>query len=193
MDKDKLYRQFPFIKSGNIVLRKTEIGEFEQWYDMIQNTNQEFTPSKNKRLGKDAAYNVLSQHYERDFRKQKQIFLGIYLDNVLVGNTVIFDVTEKVDMVTIGYQLSSENCGKGLATKAVGALVHFLFAEINVNRIQAFVMPENEKSSAVLIKNNFEKEGTIRQGNYWSGQGIIDLELYSLLRCDYIKDSNNAK
>lgn len=188
MDNEKLFKQFPYIKSDNIVLRKTEDSEFQQWYDTIQNTNQKFTPSNNKKLGKKAAYNVLSKHYDRDFLKKKQIFLGIYLVDLLVGDTVIFDVDKKIDMVTIGYSLSDKNCGNGLATKAVYALVEFLFNEINVNRIQAFVMPENKKSAAVLLRNNFVKEGTIRQGNYWSGQGIIDLELYSLLHCDYIEN-----
>jgi [ribosomal protein S5]-alanine N-acetyltransferase len=187
MNKKKLFSDFPNIKSDNIILRKTEVNEFQQWYDMIKNTNQDFTPSKNKNLGKEAAYNVLSEHYVRDFEKKKQIFLGIYLEDLLVGNTVIFDVDEKVDMVSIGYSLSGKNCGKGIATRAVGALVKFLFDEINVNRIQAFVMPENKKSTEVLEKNSFIKEGVIRKGYYWTGHGIIDLEVYAILYCDYIE------
>lgn len=190
MNKEKLFEAYPNIKSGNIVLRKTVISEFEQWYDVNLTTNQEFTPSKNKKLGKEAAYNVLSEHYDRDFLKRKQIILGIYQDDILVGNIVVFDVDEKVDMVTIGYSLSSNHCGKGIATRSVGAFVKFLFEEINVNRIQAFVMPENKKSTEVLLRNDFIKEGMIRKGYYWTGQGIIDIDIYAILHSDYIGMSN---
>jgi ribosomal-protein-alanine N-acetyltransferase len=31
------------------------------------------------------------------------------------------------------------------------------------------------------------KEGTLRQANVWSGKGIVDLEVYSILRDGYIK------
>ncbi len=29
------------------------------------------------------------------------------------------------------------------------------------------------------------KEGTIRQGNYWRGRGVVDLEVYSILKSEY--------
>jgi [ribosomal protein S5]-alanine N-acetyltransferase len=57
---------------------------------------------------------------------------------------------------------------------------------VNVNRIQAEVMPLNEASKKVLLKNSFIKEGTLRQATLWSGKGIVDLEIYSILREDYI-------
>jgi ribosomal-protein-alanine N-acetyltransferase len=55
---------------------------------------------------------------------------------------------------------------------------------IGINRIQAFVMPENIKSQNVLQRNGFVKEGTIRQGHVWKGHGVVDLILYSLLKTD---------
>lgn len=190
MYKDKLFARYPNIETDEIIIRKTEIAEFDEWYKVSQNTNYEYTPSKGKKLSKDAAYNVLSKHYDRDFQKHKTIFLGIYLkekDNRLVGRVEIFDVDIKRDMITIGYTLSGDYEGKGIATKTVDALVKYLFEEIDVNRIQAFVMIENIKSGRVLLKNRFIKEGIIREGNYWTGHGIIDLELYSILKREYLK------
>lgn len=190
MYKDKLFERYPYIETDEIIIRKTEISEFDEWYKVSQNTDYEYTPSKGKKLSKDAGYNVLSKHYDRDFQKHKTIFLGIYLkenDNRLVGKVEIFDVDIKIDMLTIGYTLSKEYEGKGIATKAVAALVKYLFKEINVNRIQAFVMTQNIKSSRVLLKNDFVREGIIREGNYWTGHGIIDLELYSILKEEYLK------
>ncbi len=58
--------------------------------------------------------------------------------------------------------------------------------EVNVNRIQAEVMPLNEPSKKVLLKNGFSKEGLLRQASLWSGKGgVVDLEIYGLLKGDY--------
>jgi ribosomal-protein-alanine N-acetyltransferase len=90
-------------------------------------------------------------------------------------------------MITIGYRLSDRFWGKGIATKAVKAMTNYLFNDIGITRIQAFVMPENIKSQNVLQRNSFVKEGLIRQGYIWKGQGVIDLILYSLLKSDTIE------
>ncbi len=61
----------------------------------------------------------------------------------------------------------------------------FLFEEIDINRIQADVMPANEVSKIVLLKNGFIKEGLLRQAVLWSGKGVVDIEIYSILKEDY--------
>ncbi len=87
-------------------------------------------------------------------------------------------------MITIGYRLNDQFWGKGIATKTVGAMTEYLFSDIGINRIQALVMPENIKSQNVLIRNNYIKEGTIRQGYIWKGKGLVDLILFSRLKSD---------
>ncbi len=96
------------------------------------------------------------------------------------------DFNQKVNMVSIGYYLAEEYWGKGFATESVRMLVSFLFEKVNVNRIQAEVMPANENSKNVLLKNNFMKEGLVRQASYWSGKGVVDLEMYGILKNEYI-------
>jgi [ribosomal protein S5]-alanine N-acetyltransferase len=76
--------------------------------------------------------------------------------------------------------------GRGIATETVKLLVEFLLLKANVNRIQAEVMPENKNSKMVLLKNGFIKEGLLRQATVWTGKGIVDLEIYSLLKSDFL-------
>lgn len=89
--------------------------------------------------------------------------------------------------MTIGYFLDESTWGKGIATQAVNLLIRFLFTEADINRIQAEVMTQNEVSKKVLLKNGFIKEGTLRQATLWSGKGIVDLEIYSMLKEDYVR------
>ncbi|MFL0166182.1 GNAT family N-acetyltransferase [Candidatus Clostridium helianthi] len=119
--------------------------------------------------------------------KKKCIFLGICLNDEpekVIGIAEIFDYFNEVNMITIGYRLNDKFWGKGIATKAVKVMVDYLFNDIGINRIQTFVMQENIKSQNVLERNGFIKEGTIRQGYTWKGQGVVDLNLYSLLKSE---------
>ncbi len=104
----------------------------------------------------------------------------------MLGIIEAADFNQKVNMVTIGYFLSEAHWGRGIATEAVAILVDFLFKDVNVNRIQAEVMPPNENSKKVLLKNGFIKEGTLRQAALWAGKGIVDLEIYGILKEDYV-------
>ncbi|MNO37303.1 putative ribosomal N-acetyltransferase YdaF [compost metagenome] len=97
------------------------------------------------------------------------------------------DFNQKVNMVTIGYFLAESNWGRGIATVTVDMLLKFLFLDVDINRVQAEVMLLNEVSKKVLLKNGFIKEGTLRQASLWSGKGVIDLELYSILKGDYVE------
>lgn len=96
----------------------------------------------------------------------------------------IFDYSQDVNMITIGYRLNDRFLGKVIATKTVKVMKDYLFNDIGINRIRAFVMPENIKSQNVLQRNSFVKEGIIRQGCVWKGQDAVDLILYSLLKSD---------
>jgi [ribosomal protein S5]-alanine N-acetyltransferase len=186
MQQSILFSEFPFFQTSEISLRKIGKEDLDDLYAIYSNENLfKYRPSEAKK-NKSTVENMIS-HFERDFNKKKTIFLGICLNENLkriIGVAEIFDFDAKVNMVTIGYTLNENYWGNGVATKTVKALVDYLFNTIEVNRVQAFVMPKNIKSKNVLLRNKFTKEGTIRQGAAWSGKGIIDLEVYSFLKSD---------
>ncbi|WP_442600124.1 GNAT family N-acetyltransferase [Neobacillus sp. D3-1R] len=174
------------LKSDLLTLKKIEPHDIEEVFEIYSNDNVfEFCgiiPKHNKETVKK-----MIGHFERDYLKKMRIKWGIYTneDRKLVGIIEAMDFNQKVNMVTIGYFLAETSWGKGLATEAVRLLVEFLFTQVKVNRIQAEVMPPNSKSKNVLLKNGFIKEGTLRQATLWSGKGIVDLEIYGLLKQDY--------
>lgn len=134
------------------------------------------------------------EHFERDFKKKSRIKWGIFeasQSEKLMGIIEAMDFNQKVNMVTIGYYLAEDFWGKGIATKAVEMVVNYFLEEVQVNRIQAEVMPLNEPSKKVLLKNGFIKEGLLRQATFWSGKGIVDLEIYGLLKEDYVSHSKD--
>lgn len=183
------YEQFPHIVADEITLRKIVASDLDNLFEIYSNEKLfQYSPVMFKK-NKDTVANMIG-HFERDFHKRKEIFLGICLNsepNDIVGVAEIFDYSPEVNMITIGYRLNDRFWDKGIATKAVKAMTDYLFNDIGINRIQAFVMPENIKSQNVLQRNGFVKEGIIRQGTVWKGKGVVDLILYSILKSDITK------
>jgi ribosomal-protein-alanine N-acetyltransferase len=183
----KVFEQFPTLESEQLILKKIEVNNLEEVYGIYSN-DQVFEycgiiPKHNK----DTVKNMIG-HFERDFTKGVRVKWGIFLKNnpyILVGIIEAMDFDQKVDMVTIGYFLAEPYWGRGIAGQVVHLVMKYLFETVEVNRIQAEVMPFNERSKRVLLKNGFIKEGTLRQAHVWSGKGLIDLEIYSVLAEEY--------
>lgn len=81
----------------------------------------------------------------------------------------------------VGYWLGAPFQGRGLATKAVGALVGLAFAQGPWVRLEAGVFSWNEASARVLEKNGFVRESVQRQSVFKDGQ-LIDAALYVKLK-----------
>ncbi|MTI49938.1 GNAT family N-acetyltransferase [Sporosalibacterium faouarense] len=189
MEYELLFSSYPVITSNEIVLKEIEVEDLNDFYE-IHNSEliYKYIPGKARKNIKSVE-NMIG-HYKRDFNKKKMIFLGIYItipEKKLIGIAEIFDINKKINMITIGYRLNENYWGKGIATKVVKMITGYMFEKIRVNRIQAFVMAENVRSKEVLKRNEFVYEGTIRQGEIWKEKGLIDLELYSILKQDYEK------
>ena len=141
---------------------------------------------------------VIPMREEKDLLKMITLFkdryaaqTGIRWGIVLQGqDTVIgtagfnsFTIGHKASLV---YALHPNEQGKGLITEALQAILQFGFEELNVNRIEAEVMPGNTASEKVLGKLEFIYEGLLREWMYW--QGIrSDIKMYSLLASEWGK------
>ncbi len=81
----------------------------------------------------------------------------------------------------IGYWLSEEFWGRGIATAAVRALSEYAFAQFDLARIWACVFEWNPGSMRVLEKAGFTREGILRRAATKDGQ-TIDVVLYAMIR-----------
>ena len=180
------YEVFPHVATDEVIVRKIVPNDLERLYEIYSNENLfRHSPMMLKKK-RETVENMIG-HFERDFNKHKMIMLGITLKKSpddLVGTFELFDYNKEVNMITMGYRLNEQFWGQGIVTKVVEAMTDYLFNYVGINRIQAFVMPENSKSQNVLIRNGFTMEGTIRQGHIWKGHGVVDLILFFRLRAD---------
>lgn len=62
----------------------------------------------------------------------------------------------------MGYGIDKNHEGQGLMTEAVKRTVEFGFNDLNLHRIMANHLPENERSARVLARVGFVREGLAR-------------------------------
>ena len=80
---------------------------------------------------------------------------------------------------TLGYFVDMEVNGRGFATEAVALTLGFAFGPCRLHRVQAAVMPHNERSARVLRKNGFRLEGHAPRYLRLDG-GWRDHDLYAI-------------
>ena len=73
---------------------------------------------------------------------------------------------------------------KGLMSEALKRVIEFGFTESNLHRIEALLDANNTPSLKLLQKNNFTKEGTMREDYVVNGVNS-DSECYSLLKWEW--------
>lgn len=192
MNLEIIFNEMPVLESERLVLQIIEDSHLQDLFDIYNNDNVfeycGIIPKHNLQT-----VHKMIGHFERDFNKRSRVKWGIFQkeqSNQLVGIIEVMDLDTKVNKLTMGYFLAEKFWGNGIATESVRRLVEFLFKEVGVNRIEAEVMPANLASKNVLIKNGFFKEGLLRQATFWSGKGVVDLEIYAILMEDYKRISS---
>ena len=84
----------------------------------------------------------------------------------------------------VGYTFHPDYWGRGYATEATQAIIHWLFTDFGVSRIQASLHPDNPPSARVLEACGLTFEGLTR-GSFWVGDEISDDMFYGMTRADW--------
>ncbi len=76
-------------------------------------------------------------------------------------------VRERASRGEIAYDLGREWWGRGVMREVMPALLRAGFVDLDLNRLEAFVTPGNERSSRLLARHGFRHEGLLRQYGRW--------------------------
>jgi ribosomal-protein-serine acetyltransferase len=80
----------------------------------------------------------------------------------------------------IGYWVAQTFVGRGIVTRAAGALTGAAFGDLGLNRVQILCATHNVRSCAVAERLGFRKEGTLR-GFERVGERFHDIAIYGML------------
>lgn len=102
-------------------------------------------------------------------------------DDQLVGTCGFNDWSQAHRWAEIAFDLTPAHWGKGLMRHAVAASLQWIFRQDQVDRVQAFVRVDNHRSSRLLERIGFVREGCLRSYRVCREQRH-DFYVYGLLR-----------
>ncbi|MFZ6653928.1 GNAT family N-acetyltransferase [Undibacterium sp. TJN19] len=105
-------------------------------------------------------------------------------DGLLLGSCILFHFDAGCRRAEIGYDMDAAVWGKGYMHEALVCLLNHGFDEMNLNRVEADIHPDNLGSARTLDRLGFRQEGLLRER--WIVEGVVgDSALYGLLRSDW--------
>jgi ribosomal-protein-alanine N-acetyltransferase len=103
-------------------------------------------------------------------------------DDALLGGCTLSNVRRGVTQCcTLGYWIGSKFANQGYMTRAVKALIPFVFRTLGLHRIEAACLIGNDASRKLLMRTGFHQEGLARRYLLINGEWADHL-LFALLR-----------
>lgn len=124
-------------------------------------------------------------NYSENNKKEK-VFEIWYLEQ-FAGLLGLKDINENYRKLELGYWLDEKMQNRGIMVRSCKQLIRYIFGTMQMNRITVKVAVGNPKSSAIPKKLGFHFEGIERESEALHGK-FVDLEIYSLLKKDMIKE-----
>ena len=130
--------------------------------------------------------NWFISHTKKSYRKKSSYELAIELkkEKKIVGMIGLTNLNQESKRAEIGYWLNQNYWRQGIISEALELLVDYGFTQLELEKITAKVLHENEGSAKLLTKHGFTLEGRLRRETYTNDQWYDDL-VYSILKEEY--------
>ena len=151
----KLFSEIPCIRGGELELRQLAASDADGLRQLTESDEVYRTlPTFLFEKKYDDAAVAIRRMYDEGL--EGSLILGIFRAGEFCGLAEFYGYRAPLLKISVGYRLLPRFWGQGIATKALGLMVGYLFQETNVKIITASVLPENHASAGVLRKNGFQ-------------------------------------
>lgn len=179
----------PVLSSGELVLRPIEDKDTAALFSHFSDN------AVTKYMDIDSFTNIseatqIIQFFHQSLEKEEGMRWAITLagSDELIGTCGYHKISKTHFKAEIGYDLRPSYWGKGIMKEAVSIMLDYGYEELQFNRIEAFVDPDNLASSKLLTRLGFRYEGFLRDAFFEKGK-FVNAELYSLLRSEHTRES----
>lgn len=174
--------KFPVIETKRLKLREIVKKDSEDIFSILslEEVTQYYGMYPMKHISQAEA---LIEKFKISFESGSGIRWGIALkdSNRIIGTCGFHNWNKRHFRAEIGYELNVEFWGKGYGKEAIEAIIKYGFDEINLERIEAIVYPENKTSEKMLNKINFDYEGLLRKYAYFRDKQQ-DLNMFAIVK-----------
>lgn len=178
--------EFPEMETERLILREATKDDVKDMFVYLSD------PEVVKHMGMgpfQSAEDVLEElEWYKSIREQGTgIRWGIALKDSgkIIGSCGFLNRIPKHYRSEIGYELSKEHWGKGIASEALEKVIKYGFEHLKLERIEALIEPENVPSQKLVERQGFIREGLLRHYEYTCGK-FDDLYMYSILKGDLL-------
>lgn len=105
----------------------------------------------------------------------------------ILGGGGFHNHREEVSRAELGYALeNASDFRKGYISEALSAIIPYGFNELGLNRMEAFISPDNIASIKLVERWNFTCEATLKE-HFFDKGAFIDSLVYRLLKSEYLQ------
>lgn len=147
----------PTLETERLILRPFRMDDVDAWFEINKDpevtkyTGDGGVQSKSE-IERRIRDHVLADYSKHGFGRWAVIFKAT---NELIGFAGLKYMPD-MEVVDLGYRFKTDYWGKGLATEASKHCIAFGFDDLGLERIHAYVLPDNKGSIRVLDKMNFQ-------------------------------------
>jgi RimJ/RimL family protein N-acetyltransferase len=177
--------EVPTLQYGLITLRKPEERDIVPLFEGVQD------PLIPKFTRIPANYQMTNaEHYVRErspngFTMRTELQLALEYDGKFAGALSFHTLDLDSGKAEIGYWLTADVRGKGVATSATRLLTEYGFESIGFHRIEALVVASNVPSLKVLKNAGYMQEGIMRDACCQDDGTREDMVLFAAIRTDW--------
>lgn len=192
--EDAVFGTFPLIETERLILRQITMADRAAIFRIFSDTEV-------------TRYNVveifqnigdaerLVTEIQDDFKNRVSIRWGITMKDrgTVIGLCTMYNWQRSgiyAHCCSVGFEMARTYWQRGYATEALQAVLDFGFEKMDLNRIEATMMLENDGAIDLLLKFGFQLEGILRERGYWKNQ-FHDVRQYALLKRDW--EADNAR
>jgi ribosomal-protein-alanine N-acetyltransferase len=182
---ESIFDSFPNLETKRFMLREIQPSDAEAVFAC-------FNDDEVTRYYDQPTFTAVEQadklilHMRQGFRDRRSIRWGIARkdDSWLLGTCGYNGWNRYSRKSGLGYELARPYWRQGVMIEVLTAVLTFGYQRMNLNRVEALVMPGNIASEKLLANLGFQCEGLLRQYAYFK-ESFYDLQMFALLNQDW--------
>ncbi|TCC89188.1 N-acetyltransferase [Pedobacter frigiditerrae] len=159
---NKNFTPFPILKTERLTLRQLEIGDDQEIFTLRSDSEiNKYLDRKRSDSLEDA------KSFINNILTNGALYWAITLgnNNRLIGTICLYGFSDQNRSCEIGYELLTNFQGQGIMQEAAKKVIDYAFNTIEVQKIEAFLHKDNQRSVQLLDKLSFKKSDKADETN----------------------------
>ncbi|MCA9908534.1 MAG: GNAT family N-acetyltransferase [Anaerolineae bacterium] len=189
MSIDAAFTQFPIFTTSRLRLRQLQPSDAEAMFAIKSNLVVTHAYGRTPHNSLDDTQAWMERIHGNYERREGLVWAVTFPDkDVVIGSVLLWNFDEDYRCGELGYELDPAFWRQGIMVEAVPVVLRYVFADLDLHRIEAVTSAENVPSSSLLLKLGFTLEGTLRQRQFFAGH-YADQIYFGLLKAEWLKSA----